>query len=233
MKTNLKVTMKKLDQKACQSSKLQQAIDLRTTEQNTNAMVCALDLVTRFKLGQFGHMLMCLEQLSIKLNKKTIQRIRLALYELIDVLCDNSDLSYKNRRLHDAINKIDNLTNGYSLAQPISIEEPIYKALELSEYLHCKSKHSSCERALECWVTRRGFGMCPNNQEMLQSKNDTIDDYISECCNAIVTTTDLAPDFIGDDPKTMTVGTVSLICSKCKQFCNIKVKNGKTRTKRK
>lgn len=43
----------------------------------------------------------------------------------------------------------------------------------------------------------------------------------SECCKAEVRYSNFAPDFIGDDPHTMKIGTVSVICSKCNQPCNI------------
>jgi L-lactate utilization protein LutB len=43
----------------------------------------------------------------------------------------------------------------------------------------------------------------------------------SECCKAEVRYSDPAPDFIGDDPKTMRIGTVYAICTKCNQPCNI------------
>ena len=45
----------------------------------------------------------------------------------------------------------------------------------------------------------------------------------SECCKAEVRYSDFAPDFIGDDPKTMQIGTCYCICSKCNKPCNIYV----------
>lgn len=47
-----------------------------------------------------------------------------------------------------------------------------------------------------------------------------VKDHRSKCCNAEVKT-DMSPDFIGDDPKTMTIGTVSFICTKCNKPCNV------------
>jgi len=32
---------------------------------------------------------------------------------------------------------------------------------------------------------------------------------------------DISPDFFGDDPKTMKVGTSCFICTKCKKPCDI------------
>lgn len=43
---------------------------------------------------------------------------------------------------------------------------------------------------------------------------------LSDCCRAEIKYSDFSPDFIGNNPKTMKVGTVSAICSKCNQPCN-------------
>jgi hypothetical protein len=45
----------------------------------------------------------------------------------------------------------------------------------------------------------------------------------SECCKAEVRYSDFSPDFIGDNPKTMQIGTCYCICSKCNKPCNIYV----------
>jgi hypothetical protein len=44
---------------------------------------------------------------------------------------------------------------------------------------------------------------------------------LSSCCRAEIRFSDPSPDFIGDDPKTMKIGTCSAICSKCNKPCNI------------
>jgi len=43
---------------------------------------------------------------------------------------------------------------------------------------------------------------------------------VSKCCGAELTT-EISPDFIGDNPKTMTIGTCSFECSKCGKPCDI------------
>ena len=53
----------------------------------------------------------------------------------------------------------------------------------------------------------------------------------SECCHAEVRYSDFSPDFIGDDPKVMKVGTICAICSKCNQPCNIYIPIRKTWTR--
>ena len=53
----------------------------------------------------------------------------------------------------------------------------------------------------------------------------------SECCKAEVHYSNFAPDFIGDDPHTMKIGTVSVICSKCNQPCNIYIPIRRTWTR--
>jgi len=50
----------------------------------------------------------------------------------------------------------------------------------------------------------------------------------SECCKVPIRYSDFAPDFIGDDPKTMRVGTCYAICNKCNQPCNIYIPIRKT-----
>jgi len=43
---------------------------------------------------------------------------------------------------------------------------------------------------------------------------------LSQCCKSSVDM-DISPDFFGDDPKTMKVGTSCFICTKCKKPCDI------------
>lgn len=52
----------------------------------------------------------------------------------------------------------------------------------------------------------------------------------SQCCNAEVKV-DMSPDFVGDNPKTMLIGTCCWICNKCKQPCDIYFKERKTWTR--
>jgi len=47
-------------------------------------------------------------------------------------------------------------------------------------------------------------------------------EYKSDCCNAKVIFSDRSPDFLGDSPITMKVGTVCPWCTKCGKPCNIK-----------
>ena len=42
----------------------------------------------------------------------------------------------------------------------------------------------------------------------------------SSCCRAKVRFSDFAPDFIGDDPKTIKIGTCYATCTKCGEPCN-------------
>jgi hypothetical protein len=48
--------------------------------------------------------------------------------------------------------------------------------------------------------------------------------YYSACCNAEVKSSGIIPDFIGDIPDQMHVGTCYCICSKCGEPCNIRSK---------
>jgi len=58
-----------------------------------------------------------------------------------------------------------------------------------------------------------------------------IKEYLSKCCKTLVIGT-MSPDFIGDKPETMTVGTCYFVCSKCGKPCDIiqskKIKKEKT-----
>ena len=46
-------------------------------------------------------------------------------------------------------------------------------------------------------------------------------DYLSACCKAPVKTS-ISPDFIGDNPNTMTVGTCCFVCSMCEKPCDVR-----------
>ena len=50
----------------------------------------------------------------------------------------------------------------------------------------------------------------------------------SVCCGAEIKFSEFAPDFIGDNPQTMTIGTVSCLCTECGEPCNIYIKNRRT-----
>ena len=50
--------------------------------------------------------------------------------------------------------------------------------------------------------------------------------WISKCCGAEATMV-ISPNFIGDDPESMEVGTCHFVCSKCGKECNAEEKNGK------
>lgn len=53
----------------------------------------------------------------------------------------------------------------------------------------------------------------------------------SSCCKAPIRYSDLAPDFIGDDPKTMRMGTCYIICTKCNQPCDMHISIRRTWTR--
>ena len=42
----------------------------------------------------------------------------------------------------------------------------------------------------------------------------------SNCCKAPIVVSDPSPDFAGDNPKTMKIGTCHFICTKCKKACD-------------
>ena len=52
----------------------------------------------------------------------------------------------------------------------------------------------------------------------------------SICCGAIAKL-NMAPDFIGDNPKTMQIGTCYYICTQCNQPCDVYLKERKTWTR--
>jgi L-lactate utilization protein LutB len=49
----------------------------------------------------------------------------------------------------------------------------------------------------------------------------------STCCGVDIKV-DMSPDFIGDNPKTMQVGTCCYMCSKCNQPCDVYANTRKT-----
>jgi L-lactate utilization protein LutB len=53
-----------------------------------------------------------------------------------------------------------------------------------------------------------------------------INNLKSICCGAEAKV-DMSPDFIGDNPKTMQIGTYCYVCTKCSQPCDIYSKERK------
>jgi len=58
----------------------------------------------------------------------------------------------------------------------------------------------------------------------------TINNLKSTCCNAVAKV-EMTSDFIGDNPKTMRVGTCHYICTKCQEVCDVYLKQRKTWTR--
>ena len=50
------------------------------------------------------------------------------------------------------------------------IEGPLYKALELGEFMQCLKENPNCKDATECWITRKGFAPCRNKVNNSRSK---------------------------------------------------------------
>jgi len=50
----------------------------------------------------------------------------------------------------------------------VSIDEPLYKVVELGALLECYSKYGECKYAASCWITRKGF--CQKRKE--ENKED-------------------------------------------------------------
>jgi len=44
--------------------------------------------------------------------------------------------------------------------KPVNINEPLYKAIELGEYVKCYQENRMCEDVDQCWITRKGFSKC-------------------------------------------------------------------------
>jgi len=47
----------------------------------------------------------------------------------------------------------------------VDIDEPLYKGVELGEYLMCLEEHPNCLDAKECWITRKGFAKCREEEK--------------------------------------------------------------------
>jgi len=91
---------------------------------------------------------------AIKLACDIPLRLRLARTDYSELHLNNMDDTGTSFQEEIASQNLDLLLgeNKY-----ISIEEPLYKAIELGELLHCLELWGSCEYAKNCWVTRRGF----------------------------------------------------------------------------
>ena len=48
--------------------------------------------------------------------------------------------------------------------EPLNIEEPLYKGIELGEYVKCYQTNRMCKYVKDCWPTRKGFAKCRENE---------------------------------------------------------------------
>ena len=142
------------------SNELQQAIDERCTDDVGMAIITMCDIVIRLRLGQIQTVV---EELTryMKPNFKNLHNIRKELHELVDLMCTEewTDKKYHmvSPKLRDLTWKIQGICNGRPLGQCVDLEEPLYKGIELGEYIRCKAKFGKCDDALKCWITRKGF----------------------------------------------------------------------------
>lgn len=163
--SELKEVLLGLEKEVLNQDQLMPTIISRFTKEIGNTLVSACDLVMRLRLGQMGYVFQQAAQL-FKVKPENIKRCRQELHELVDYLCENSKLEdYPNEKLRSILTRLDSKSNGYPFAQCIDIEESLYKALELAEFIVCYGRYGKCSKAQDCWVTRRGFGQCPHIKE--------------------------------------------------------------------
>ena len=60
---------------------------------------------------------------------------------------------FKNQQIEDALQNLACVTK----LEAISIDEPLYKAIELGEYIKCYKEFRMCNNVKNCWPTRKGF----------------------------------------------------------------------------
>ena len=75
------------------------------------------------------------------------------------VIVDATDLIMR-LRLGQLNSVCDVLTKYCSISQEgkgVSIDEILYKALELGELMKCQEKYKQCKFAESCWITRKAF----------------------------------------------------------------------------
>ena len=59
---------------------------------------------------------------------------------------------------------------------------------------------------------------------------DDVKDLVSVCCSSKVSL-EMSPDFIGDNPATMTIGTANYYCASCWEACDTKPRQDAERIK--
>jgi hypothetical protein len=112
-----------------------------------------------------------LEYLTIEDIGKTISmscdiplRLRLACTDYKKKYTSNLDEKGVSFQEKIAINNLEALNIDKEF---VDTNEPLYKAIELGELLHCLQLWGSCEYAKDCWVTRRGF--CQKAKETIDN----------------------------------------------------------------
>ena len=83
----------------------------------------------------------------------------LTIIDLPSAIVDSADLIIRMRL--GQVNSVANILKKYCKigqeGRGVNIEEPLYKAIELGEYLRCYQKFGECKDAKDCWITRKGF----------------------------------------------------------------------------
>lgn len=123
------------------------------------AIVDGVEFIMRLRLGQFNIAFGQVQKYFKELNKENFNNVKEDLHNIIDYIGKHG-ISSKwrgDRVLYDLLWKAEVKCNGRPIAKYIDIEEVLYKALELGEYLKCYEKYGGCIDVKSCWITRKGF----------------------------------------------------------------------------
>lgn len=97
--------------------------------------------------------------------KKKSNKLESKIREYIDIkkigeaIVDGCDLIIRLRlgQLNCVSDILKKYCSLYQESKGPDINEPLYKAIELGEYIKCLQEHKDCKFVNECWITRKGY----------------------------------------------------------------------------
>jgi len=152
--TNKKKVIEKYKKKGFDFTDLARTIQdfLKPPEENHGKVTVADKIKEYLEIKDIGQVIIDGCDLILRLRMQQYSIASGILMNYITAKYKNKNI-FKNQQIEDALQNLACVTK----LEAISIDEPLYKAIELGEYIKCYKEFRMCNNVKNCWPTRKGF----------------------------------------------------------------------------
>ena len=147
---NKKQLIKKYKKKGFDFTDLANTIE--DIEENYNSVTLSDKIKQYLEIKDIGQVIIDGCELILRLRMQQYGIASGILMKYITSKYKNKNI-FKNQQIEDALQNLACVTK----LEAISIDEPLYKAIELGEYIKCYKEFRMCNNVKNCWPTRKGF----------------------------------------------------------------------------